>query len=168
MKIFLKSPINYDTIQIKNGTIEKYVVDYRFNLDDHTLKSLSQYDLPSHPPKLAEILRIVGAYATLWIGTYQGKISPMDGQPTGWTYLSGTEFEPENFWQWVPDSRSERELLQESNVFLRHQMRLGINDGVLKSFVPYKLVLAVDMIPIQRLAGILRKEVDWVFEKPTG
>jgi hypothetical protein len=172
MRLSLKSPINYDTIQIKNGTIEKYLAEYRFSLDYATLKNLRQYSLPSHPPKLAHILRVVGSHATLWIGTFQGIVAPMDVQPTGWTYPSGKAFEPENFWQWVPDSRSERELISESNAFLIDPMQplFGSNGGVFKSLVPYQLAerqgktLAVDAIPIQRLASIVRKDIDWVFE----
>ncbi len=96
----------------------------------------------------------------------------MDQQPEGWTYPSGQEYELENFWQWIPDAESEAKLVSDSNRFSEDPVEVlfGENKSVFKSLVPVQLdrqygqIQAIEAIPIQRLAGLVSKDVDWVFE----
>jgi hypothetical protein len=169
----LKTPQNWDGFQIMNQGLTQSAIDYRFNMEWEVLKSAQKQGMElSASPTLADVLRIAGSHATLWVGPHKGIIAPMDRQPTGWTYPSGREYEPENFWQWVPDEVAEAQLVHDSNRFSEDpiQVIFGENSSVFKSIVPAQLdrkhgqILSIEGIPIQRLAGLVKKDVDWVFE----
>jgi hypothetical protein len=92
----LKTPRNWNAIrvvQLGNGRSTKDLIDYRFEPDFNQLggvRSLHERGIPLRSLcTLAEVLRIVGPYANLWIGSYKGTIAPMDVQPTGWVYGNG-------------------------------------------------------------------------------
>ncbi|NJM74693.1 MAG: hypothetical protein HC852_01700 [Acaryochloridaceae cyanobacterium RU_4_10] len=179
IKLPLKTPLSWNAIrivQLGNGKSTKDLVDYRFEPDFEQLggiRSLHERGIRLRSlSTIAEVLRIVGPYATLWIGPHKGTIAPMDVQPIGWVYGNGDEYEPENFWQWVPDGLSEAQLVTESNRFSTNQLEMFFekNKSVFKPLVPaqfdreYGQILEIEAIPIQRLADLISKDVDWVFE----
>jgi hypothetical protein len=174
MRFAFKTPRDWDHIEINNGSLTKSVIEYRFNTTWENVKQLRDLGVQSaSDPTLATVLRAMGSHTILWIGTYQGTIAPQDVQPEGWTYPSGQAYEPENFWQWYPDDRSAQMLVKDSNSFLDNPMSFMEDpQGIFKSLVPFQIArnqgqtIAVDAIPISRLAGMVRKEVDWVFEVP--
>lgn len=175
----LKTPRHWNAIrvvQLGNGRSTKDLVDYRFEPDFNQLggvRSLHERGIPLRSLcTLAEVLRIVGPYATLWIGSYKGTIAPMDVQPTGWVYGNGDEFEPENFWQWTPDEQSEKAILEEINIFVGEgiQYLLKKRESIFNDLFSYQTnrshgeVLEINSISIQDLARLVKPNTDWVFE----
>lgn len=173
IKFAFKTPQNWNSIQIFNQGFSKYVIDHRFNVDWEVLKQADNLGIDLNSlPTIANVLRLVGSHATLWIGPHKGIVAPMDQQPEAWTYPSGQEYEPENFWQWVPSDDSEAKLVSDSNRFSEDPagVLFGENKSVFKSLVPVQLdrqygqIQAIEAIPIQRLASLVSKDIDWVFE----
>ena len=130
IRLPLKTPRAWDAIrvvQLGNGKSTKDLVDYRFEPDLKRLggvRSLHERGIPLRSLcPLHTALRIVEPYATLWIGTYKGVVAPMDVQPVGWVYGDGSEYEPENFWQWTPDEQTEKVLLEDVNTVLNVGMQ---------------------------------------------
>jgi hypothetical protein len=179
IRLPLKTPRPWDSIrivQLGNGKSTKDLVDYRFTPDFQSLggvRDLHRRGIPLRSlVSLAEVLRIVGPYATLWIDSYRGSIAPMEVQPTGWVYGNGDEFEPENFWQWTPDEPSEKAMLRDTNTFLSEGMQslFERRETVFKDLLSYQInrsygkVLEINAIPIQDLARMTKQNIDWVFE----
>jgi hypothetical protein len=85
-RINLPHPINFDNITIFKGNCQKSFVDWRFNLPYEALSQLEGwgYEIKSLP-SLADILKIVGSHATLWVDErvsawlHQWMSNPLDG-----------------------------------------------------------------------------------------
>jgi len=179
IRLPLKTPRDWDAIrivQLGNGKSTKDLVDYRFTPDLGRLggiRSLHERGIPLRSLiSLADVLRIVGPYATLWVGSFKGTIAPMDVQPTGWVYGNGDEYEPENFWQWTPDEPSEKAMLEEINTVFDEGIKTLFEkrESVFKKFVSFQTnrscgeVLKIDAIAVQDLPRFVKPDTDWVFE----
>ena len=163
-RIQLKRPDYSHRFEIHHGTATKAFSWWEFYPDWEALHQLTEFDqeIQAHP-KLDEILRLVGSHATLWIGSWQGTLSPMDVQPQGWTYPSGKPIEPEWFWQWHPV-----EHVAQAAVTLLNADPISAWEATettpLKAGVPSQMqralgeVQAVDAIPVQRLPDLMRKD----------
>jgi hypothetical protein len=173
-RINLPHPINYDSITIYNGNCQKPFVDWRFNLPYEALSQLDDwgYDVGSLP-SLADILKIVGSHATLWIDErVSGIVAPMDVEPQQWTYRNrNMAIAPEWFWLWYPDKRSQEILVKEANLFTDNPTALFDEyPSIFKSLVPFQLTCArgtieqIEAIPITKLASLVRQNCNWTFE----
>jgi hypothetical protein len=173
MRLAFTTPINFKSGAMYNKTQRKPFVEYRFNVPTETLMTIidAELEIPSHP-RLLDVLKVVGSHATLWIGTCRGIVAPMDVQPIGWTWdLDGEKPVPaELFWQWTPDKDSALRMTEEANHFSNNPDSVFGTAGVFKQLVPfnfslnYEKVEDIEGITIQRLADLVRKDVDWVFE----
>jgi hypothetical protein len=181
IRLSLKTPIHWDLIrivQVNNPKLTQDLVDYRFQVDWESLglgniRQVHELGIPLRTlSTLSTVLRIVGAYATLWIGPYKGIIAPMDVQPSGWIYANGQEVEPEIFWQWTPDKYSQQAILQDANKVFNEGMKtlLEKSEGVFQKLFSYQIhrsygeILKVDAIALQDLARIVKLDTDWIFE----
>jgi hypothetical protein len=173
MRLAFKTPINFNNWHIYNGSQRKPFVEYRFNVPSDTLLTIfdAQLNIPAQP-RLQDVLKIVGSHASLWIGTYKGIVAPMDVEPMGWSWdIEGEKPVPSQvFWQWHPDRESTLRLLEEANQFSNNPESVFSREGIFKQLVPANLshqhekIEDIEGIPIQRLADMVYKEADWVFE----
>jgi hypothetical protein len=123
-------------------------------------------------PRIIDVLRVTGSHATLWIDTCKGLVAPMDVQPEGWSWDTEGEklVPPEFFWQWTPDMDSAQRLTDAANRFSEEPDSIFATESVFKQLVPFSFTLSyeavqnIEGIPIQRLADLVRKEINWVFE----
>lgn len=170
-RIQLERPDDSHQFSILNGTATQAFTWWEFYPDWQAvadLQDLGEDDFPPQP-KLDQVLRLVRCYATLWIGTWQGTIAPMDRQPQGWTYPSGQPLEPEWWWQWHPSSQTEAEALTllNTNGFEAWERS---ESTPLKAGIPFQMqrnlgeVQAVNAISVQRLPDLMRKDAPWIFE----
>lgn len=173
-RINLPHPINYDNIAIYNGNCQKSFVDWRFNLPYEALSQLEDwgYEIKSLP-SLADILKIVGSHATLWLGDrLSGQVAPMDVEPMGWTYRNRKiAIAPEWFWLWYPSLGSQEILVKEANLFADNPTSLfEERPSIFKSLVPFQLtsvrgrIERIEAIPVTKLASLVRQNCDWIFE----
>lgn len=166
-RVKLRSPEYDHSFRICNNGLRQAFRLWYFNPDYETACQLENLDCDICYPKLNDILQLVGSYASLWIGDWQGTIAPMDVAGQGWTYPSGQPLEPEWWWQWHPCDRTEAKLLSLLNM---NPIEAWTVDAPFKFGIPFQTqqtlgkVSAIDAIPMMRLPSLVRKDVEWIFE----
>jgi hypothetical protein len=169
-RVKLKTPDWEHQFKIHNGGVSREFIWWEFSPEWETLGTLQ--DLAegiSCFPKLAEILKLAGSHATLWIGEWEGIVAPMDCPPEGWSYPSGAELEPEWWWQWHPREATRPKIegylnAQPSeawNVYQTTPFKAGIPFQMQRTFGGLDQVQAIS---VQQLPGLVRAGVSWVFE----
>lgn len=117
---------------------------------------------------IAKIAMYVGAYSTLWIGTLDGILAPMDIPPEGWSFESGEIVEPSWFWQWHPSDKSAKRLL--ANLSETNSLEVENPSQVFKTLVPFNsqekrgVVSSIQAIDLVSLPDLIRPGIDFVFE----
>jgi len=82
-RITLKTPIYDHVFNIQNGNLQQRFTWWYFKPSYEAICQMEDLGIESNSPKLDSILRQVGSYATLWIGSWKGRLAPMDVVPHG-------------------------------------------------------------------------------------
>jgi hypothetical protein len=170
-RLQLATPNYFHRFEIKNGSVRKNFSWWEFLPECwDTFQQLQSLGCAvGSSVKLNDVLQVVGSHATLWLGDWQGIVVPMDVPPQGWTYPSGRALEPEWWWQWHPCDRSAKKIVQALNAApveaWESARSIPFKSGIaFQSQRNQGNVLSVEAIPMQRLPGLVRKDVPWVFE----
>jgi hypothetical protein len=169
-RVKLKTPDWEHQFKIHNGGVSREFIWWEFSPEWESLRALQGMDETiSCYPKLSDVLRLVGSHATLWIGEWEGKLAPMDVQPEGWSYPNGVELEPEWWWQWHPAEATSQKVVEYLNKDVPEAWE-SFESTPFKAMIPHQLqrkhgdIFQVEAIPVQRLPGLVRRDVEWVFE----
>jgi hypothetical protein len=159
---------DYDhRFEILNGDLSQRFTWWRWYPDCDTFFQLQDLGCNGSSPTISDVLQLVGSHATLWLDTWQGTIAPMDVQPTGWTYPSGKDLEPEWWWRWYPSDLTETHAVNYLNMNVIDAWSV---DCPFKCGIPFQTqrslgeVRKIDAIPLMRLPDMVRKDTEWIFE----
>ncbi|MGG6267081.1 hypothetical protein ACQ4M3_13020 [Leptolyngbya sp. AN03gr2] len=166
-KLQLRTPGYDHRFQIQNRALRQPFTWWAFQPDYEAVELLDDLGISTCSPKLDQILRLVGSYATLWIGDWEGKIAPMDVVPEGWTYPSGRLLEREWWSQWYLCDRTESQAVEFINM---NPFEASKVHSPFKSGLPFQMqhslgkVSSISAIEIQRLPDLVHKDIKWIFE----